>query len=84
MPFRPEAEAAIAAEAARKPTDTAGWGCVVDGVGASPHQQVTVTNSDGFNKVFTVLDSEGLSYDQIQQSCMHDTIDEIRRRRALP
>lgn len=58
-----------------------GWSCQTDGVGASPHKQVTITSEDGFHFVFTVLDSEGLDTDQIVKDCLHDTIDEIRSRR---
>ncbi len=82
MPFRPEANAAIGAESSRKPTDTVGWSSTIDGVGAAPHKQCTVTNEDGFLLVFTILNAEGLSMDEIDQQCQHDTINEIRRRRG--
>ncbi len=81
MPFRSEADAAITAEAARKTTDTVGWSSKSDNLGVSPHVLVTVTSMDGFHLVLIVLDSEGLSDDEILQACLIDTFEEIRRRR---
>lgn len=81
MPFRPAANAAIQAYSSR-PTNTVGWMLDVDKLGASPHIQATLTSMDGFHFVFTILDSEGLDIFEIEQVCMHDTVDEIRRRRS--
>lgn len=76
---RPEAEAAIQAHSL-KARDEVGWGAVITPLGGGG-QRVEVSSADGFYYSFVVLASESLDWEQLLQSCMYDTIGEIRRRR---
>lgn len=79
---RPEFAAAIASEASRKQTDTAGWGLLLDKTGPGPSQRVTVTNSDGFSQTHVLNASENLTVNDVIEQFLDDTISGVRAARG--
>jgi hypothetical protein len=79
---RPEFAAAIANEASRKATNTAGWGMFLDKTGPGPNQRVTVTNEDGFSTSHILNASENLTVDEIIVQFLDETIDGVRGARG--